>query len=282
MHATARTAASDVPTRTVRGVVNYTGVMHERPRFYAKDHLRDNLVLDPHEVTIEDGRTLADPPSLAREGFALVRHATAVTNFRDPTEVRRLNAPEVERLIQELTGADAVVCNGPGILRWSEASAESGTLVNSIPARFIHIDSSDSAAATFAERAKPNGFGHVRRYAHFNVWRVLSPPPQDVPLAVCDSRSVAESDLIPADAIFDAPGVPEWSFESLLLRHSPRHRWVYYSDMTIDEALVFKTKDSDPHEPHHVPHSAFDDPTCPRGAVPRQSLEMRACAFWRA
>ena len=30
--------------------------------------------------------------------------------------------------------------------------------------------------------------------------------------------------------------------------------------MTRDEALVFKTNDSDPKQPHHVPHTAFNDP----------------------
>ena len=50
--------------------------------------------------------------------------------------------------------------------------------------------------------------------------------------------------------------------------------------MKRDEALVFKTNDSDPGEPHCVPHSAFDDPTCPDGVAPRASIEMRGTAYW--
>jgi hypothetical protein len=50
--------------------------------------------------------------------------------------------------------------------------------------------------------------------------------------------------------------------------------------MTRDEALVFKTKDSDPERAHHVPHTAFDDPSAPNDAAPRISLEMRAAAYW--
>ena len=265
--------------RTVKGVVNYTGVMHERARFHAVDHSRDNLRLDPHRVTIEDARASADPPRLNREGFVLVPHKTAVTNFRDPDEVRRVNGPEVERLVAELTGADAGVCNSPGVLRFGERSPDAGKFVNSYPARFIHIDVSDATGAMFAERAKPDG-ARVRRWAQFNIWRVLSPPPQDVPLAVCDARTVAPADLLPADAIFDAPGATEWSFEGLVVHHNPRHRWIYYSNMTPDEVLVFTTKDSDPTKPHHVPHSAFDDPSCPPGVPPRASIEMRAIAFW--
>ena len=119
----------------------------------------------------------------------------------------------------------------------------------------------------------------VRRFAHYNVWRVISEPPQDVPLTLCDARSLAPSDLSFADAVFDMPGA-EWSFEGLLVRHNPAHRWNYYSGMTRDEALVFKTNDSDPTAPHHIPHSAFDDPTCPPGTAPRASIEMRAVAYW--
>ena len=35
------------------------------------------------------------------------------------------------------------------------------------------------------------------------MWRALSPPPQDVPLALCDARTLAHADLIAADAVFE-------------------------------------------------------------------------------
>lgn len=277
-------AATDlwgVRPRTVTGVVNYLAAMSERPRYYANDHSRDVLVLDPRNVQIEDARSRAIAPSLQREGFTLVEHRSAVSNFRDSSEVARVHPPEIEQLIQRLSGADAVVVSSPGVLRFSEASADSGKLNNSRPARFVHIDVSDATAHAFAERSQPASFAHpVRRYAHYNVWRVISPPPQDVPLAVCEATTLAPEDLVAADAVFDAPGKPEWSFEGLLVHHSERHRWAYFSGMSRDEALVFKTHDSDPAQPHHVPHSAFNDPSCPPGAPPRASIEMRAIAYW--
>ncbi len=168
-----------------------------------------------------------------------------------------------------------------GVLRFGEKSPLSGKLNNSFPARFIHIDSSDPTAKGFAERSKPQDVDRpVRRYCHYNVWRVLSAPPQDVPLAVCDARSFTKKDLVEADAVFDVPGQPEWGFEGYVVRYDPGHRWVYWSNMTRDEALVFKTNESDPALAHHVPHSAFDDPGCPDGAEPRASIEMRACCYW--
>ena len=263
--------------RSVEAVVNYLGAMTARPRYHAQDHSRDNLVLDPRIVRIEDLR--GSETTLDREGFVLVAHKSAVADFRDEAEVGRVHPAEIEDLLLRETGADRVVVTGKGILRFGERSPLSGKLFNSQPARFIHIDISDPTAVEFAQRSKPEG-SSPRRFAHFNVWRALTPPPQDVPLAICDARSLAAEDLATADAVFDAVGGPEWSFEGLLLRPSARHRWCYFSNMTRDEALIFKTNDGDPARAHHVPHSAFDDPTCPPGVEPRASIEIRAIAYW--
>jgi hypothetical protein len=267
--------------RQVPGVVNYIAEMDERPRYYANDHARDRLTLDPRTVLITDARSLKTPPSLRVEGFELVSHRSAVSNFRDAEEVGAVHPAEIQALLLELTGADRVTVNGRGVLRFSEQSPDIGTLNNSHPARFIHIDISDATARQFSERSKPQDVGRpVRRFAHYNVWRTFSAPPQDVPLAVCDPRTVAPADLVEADAIFDIPGAPEWSFESWLLRYNPAHRWTFWSNMGLTDALVFKTNDSDPAEPHFAPHSAFDDPSCPPGGAPRASIEMRGIAYW--
>jgi hypothetical protein len=265
----------------VKGSVNYIGEMAERPRYYANDHSRDVLTLDPRSVSIEDARGRNESPSLSREGFQLVPHRSSVADFKNPAEIAAVHSAEIQHLLLALSGADRVAVNSPGVLRFSEKSAEAGKFNNSFPARFIHVDISDDTAQRFAERSEPKDLGRpIRRFAHYNVWRALSAPPQDIPLAVCDARSIVRADLMEADAVFDVPGAPEWSFEGWVVRYNPAHRWSYFSGMRIDEALVFKTNDSDPGEPHCVPHSAFDDPTCPAGVAPRASIEMRGIAYW--
>ncbi len=272
---------AETTTRTVEGVVCYSGELGERPRYYANDHSRDRLLLEPHKVSVNDARTAAEPPSITREGFQLVPHQSAVADFRDSETVARIHPAEIERLLLDLTGADRVVVGAGGVLRFGESSAEAAAYNNSSPARFIHIDASAATSKGFAERSRPKDVDRpIRRYAHYNVWRVLTPPPQDIPLAVCDARTLKPEDLIEADAIFDVTDRPEWSFEGWLVRYSPRHRWSYFSNMTRDEALVFKTSDSDPAQPPNVPHSAFDDATCPKGVPTRASIEMRATAYW--
>lgn len=271
--------AEKLKSRIVQGEMNFIGPMDVRPRYHANDSSKDVLNLDPRTVDIEDRRGSMGAPSLEIEGFALYPHRSAVRNFRDLDEVARINAPELRTLLLELSGADEVVMNPTGVLRFGERSPDSGALNNSRPARFVHVDVSDVTAKIFADRSAPSNREYYRS-AHYNVWRVLTPPPQDVPLAVCDARSVAPEDIVLADAIFDMMDTPEWSFEGVVIKYNAAQRWAYFSNMSPDEVLVFKTNDSDPSYPSQVPHSAFNDMDCPADVTPRASIEMRGIAYW--
>jgi hypothetical protein len=262
-----------------RARIAYLSRGSRRPRYYANDHSRDVLDIAPVDMDVADARGAA--PTLDGAGFTLLAHRSAVADFADRAAVGACYRPEIMELIRDVSGADLVLVNSPGILRFSERSPQSGVLDNSRPARFAHVDVSDSTAKAFAERASPPG-RRLARFVHYNIWRAISAPPQDVPLAVCDARSVAAADLLAADAVFDKPGEPEWSFEGLVLAHAAGHRWHWFPDMHRDEALVFKTHDSEPGRAHCVPHVAFDNGACPAHAPPRASIEMRALALWFA
>jgi hypothetical protein len=261
----------------VRAAIAYAGRDIARPRYHANDTSRDLLDIAPVNVDIVDARGLGT--TLDYAGFMLIEHASGVTDFTDRAALEAVHRAEITGLLSELSGADQVIVNSPGILRFSERAAKSGMLDNSRPARFAHVDISDATAAAFARRVTPPE-KRVSRFAHYNVWRVISAPPQDVPLALCDARSVAASDLILADAVFDSPDRPEWSFEGLVFAHHPAHRWHWFPDMTRDEVIVFKTHDSDPGQAHCVPHVAFDNPLAGPDAPPRASIEMRGIALW--
>ncbi|WP_428334796.1 CmcJ/NvfI family oxidoreductase [Novosphingobium sp.] len=261
-----------------RSMINYVARGGARMRYFANDSSRDTVVLDARPMDIDDA--VAGQAGLDREGFALVPHRSAVVDFADSAQVADVHPQEIADLITQITGADLVVVNGTGVRRFAERSAQSGALDNSRPVRFAHVDVSDSTAAQFSARSLPQGRPAPRRAAHYNVWRALSAAPQDVPLALCDSRSVSPEDLLPADAIFDRDGVEVWSFEGLVVAHSPAHRWYWFRDLGRDEVIVFKTHDSDPARAHCVPHVAFDDPDCAADTPPRASIEMRAIAYW--
>lgn len=247
----------------IRAAINYAARTEFRQRYYANDHSRDTVVVAAQVMPLSSGRGIES--TLDQAGFVLTNHVSQVADFTVASNVTAVHPTEIIALVRENSGADSVIVTGPGILRFSESSANAGRLDNSMPARFAHVDMSARTAEEFARNALPEG-RTLRRYAHFNVWRSFSGPPQDVPLALCDARSVATQDLLVADAIFDEPDRPEWSFESWLLAHNPAHRWHWFPDMTRDEVLIFKTSDSAHANP--VPHVAFDNPLAPVGCDP--------------
>lgn len=267
---------------SVSGTLGFLGDMNVRPRFHANDQSLDVLDIAPQAVEIANARRRPAAFSLDVEGFRLCAHRSRVGDFRDADEIRRIHVDEIEALLLDASGADYVAVNEHGVLRFSERSADSGALDNSRPARFVHIDCSDSAAAEFYRTRAPAGDRPIARSAQYNVWRVMSSPPQDVPLAVCDARSLLARCLVPADAVFDRDGRIAFSFESLLVRHDPGQRWFYFPDMTPHEVLIFKTHDTDPAKAHHVAHGAFDDPSVAPDVAPRASIEMRGTAYWFA
>lgn len=256
-------------------VINYSARTPARPRYFANDHSRDTVIVKARTMAAHDARTGGQ--GLDDAGFQLVAHKSAVKDFGDREAAAAIHCAEIAELVQAVTGADFVHCNAGPLMRFSERSGRAGSQDNSYPARFAHVDVSDATARQFAERSSQG-----RRYAraaHYNVWRALSPAPQDVPLALLDARSLSGNELILADAIFDSPG-GDWAFEGLVVAHDPGHRWCWYPDLSAEEPILFKTHDSRPDVASCVPHVAFDDPLCPADAVPRVSIEMRAIAYW--
>lgn len=256
-------------------VINYSARTPARPRYYANDHSRDTVVVEMHEMAAHDGR--AQRTGLDDAGFMLVDHKSALSDFSDRELSARVHCPEIAELVKTVTGADHVHCKAGPLMRFSERSGQAGSKDNSYPARFCHVDVSDATGRAFAERSAEGR--PFRRAAHYNVWRALSPAPQDVPLALLDARSLSGRELILADAIFDSPG-GDFQFEGLVVAHDPAHRWLWYPDMQADEAIIFKTHDTLPGVASSVPHVAFDDPLSPPDAAPRVSIEMRAIAYW--
>src|SRR6266478_8668322 len=97
--------SSDVIERLprVEGVLNYLAPMAEKPMNLAFDPTpgaaRSNGVPEPHRMTIYDARPVAVRLSLDGEGLAIVEHRSAMTDFDDEDELRRVYYPEAERLV---------------------------------------------------------------------------------------------------------------------------------------------------------------------------------------
>ncbi|XP_014554917.1 hypothetical protein COCVIDRAFT_28091 [Bipolaris victoriae FI3] len=113
--------------------------------------------------------------------------------------------------------------------------------------------------------------GEADEFLKGRMWRALSGPYQDNTLAVCDSRTVAIKDLVPADILF-----PHYCDEGYEVTHNVNHRWFYKRNMGIDDVIVFKHYDSIDTEASFCPHAAFVDHTVPPNTPPRASIELRA------
>ena len=275
----------------IRGEVNY--IRNPPPpgeaalTFVTEDETQSTMATLPGKpVWIRDMR--GTPTSLDAEGFALVSHTSQVADFNrieeDP-EVDQLYIGEMTSLLQQITGAAMVIMQGGGKKRYGPAAKDRlKGLNNALPALYPHGDTTDSSAAYLAEAiaAQMPGFelGNAARWAHFNMWRSITPPPQDYPLALCDARSIGPADGITVVAETVTRTTGAFSFDTTGYLHNPAHRWCYFSDMTAAEVIIFKTHDSDPARAHQVAHTAFLDPTCPPGTPTRGSVEMRAFAVF--
>lgn len=279
--------ARERATPIVNAAINYLGNSLDsgegKPRFHAQNPGLDTWAREPHVMAIENMRGFAEPPTLAQEGVTLVRHQSAVRDFDDPDEIARVYLPELERLLRNLTGAAQVVMLPKAVPRYSARSPRYRDGENSRPALFAHIDRTPATAPGLGVDhfgAKAVTLKPSQRLAGFNLWRALSGPPQDAPLAVCDARTVAANDLVAADGVYDYGPEPWTTSEAYILRFNPKHRWLYFRDMQPDDLMIFRAYNWGPRFTTGVPHSAFEDPTCPPDAPARVSIEVRAFAVF--
>ncbi|MES2450995.1 MAG: CmcJ/NvfI family oxidoreductase [Pseudomonadota bacterium] len=268
------------PSTMVRARIGYLADGSSRPRADRIEPERSIVPFVNRELPIHDMRYAADPASLSGEGFMLVQHESRVADFTDAAEVEEVYLAEVEELVRQASGATRVFALPRPVLRSSRHAPDATGMITEVPAPIAHTDFTDrsiqAAAAAALERAGATGAG-TDRVMIYTVWRSLRPPPQDRPLALCDIRTVAMTDLVRADAVGN-PGSAEVESEFYLLKASSRHRWCYYSAMTPDEALIFRQSDSVSDGPSGCPHTSFIHPES-QGAVPRLSIEVRACVF---
>jgi hypothetical protein len=69
--------------------------------------------------------------------------------------------------------------------------------------------------------------------------------------------------------------------ETYRFTYNPNHSWFYFPNMQRDEALLIKCYDSKQDgRARFTAHTAFDDPSSPPNAAPRESIEIRALVFW--
>ena len=233
---------------------------------------------DLQKMTVRNGRLLADRFSLEEHGFRFIEHKTKVADFFDEAELKSVYYPEVEDLIKHESGAARVVIFDHTLRSGEEAEREARLIRE--PVLSAHNDYTEWSGPNRAREFLPEEAEDLlkRRFAIVQVWRAISRPIQSNPLALADAGSVAMEDLLVAERRY-----PHRVGQTYRLKHNPSHRWFYFPEMRRDEALVFKVYDSEKDgRARFTPHTSFNDPTSPPSAAPRQSIEVRAFAFFAA
>jgi hypothetical protein len=265
----------------VEAELNYLGPMSERPRYYAYEtgpgERQSNMSYDAHKMRIHDMRPIASDMSLDTQGFALVEQRSAVRDFWDDDEVRRVYYPEAEQVIKQVTGASRVFIFDHLQRRRITGLQDRSAGGPRQPATRVHVDHTAKSAPQRVRDLLPDEAEELLkgRVQVINLWRPLFSPLQDAPLAVCDSRTLHSEDLIASDLVYK-----ERVGETYSVRYSPDHRWFYVPEMRRDEALLLKIADTKTDIPaRFMPHTSFTDPTTPPDARPRESIEVRTLVF---
>ncbi len=229
-------------------------------------------------MSVRNGRTICGELSLEKQGFVFVEHKTKILNFFDPAELTSVYYPEVEQLIKRESGASRVVIFDHTLRSGDETEREEKLIRE--PVLSAHNDYTEWSGPNRVREFLPDEAEQLltRRFAIVQVWRAINQPIRVNPLALADAESVASDDLVVAERRY-----PHRVGQTYRLKYNPKHRWYYFPEMRRDEALVFKVYDSaQDGRARFTPHTSFDDPTAPADAPPRQSIEVRAFAFFTA
>ncbi|KAF9259758.1 hypothetical protein L218DRAFT_874011 [Marasmius fiardii PR-910] len=272
------------PSNTVAAQVTYVVPPPDGVQAYQLLNLKtginkENIVRVQHDVVIENIRGKQHLYTLDEAGFQYLHRPTKHTDFDDIKELEEYYRESTE-IVKEVTGASRVILYDPLQRRRRAGEEDSDTVKKRRPAGQVHVDVSLSAAFSHIHRYAPTSEASKllssRRFQVINLWRPINNPAFDWPVAFCVWDSVdVERDT------FSVPRLrPEKYNEALGVRFSCAHRWKYLRGMRTDEVVLIKNFDSDESVARFTPHTAFEDPTTPKGSPPRESIELRFLVFY--
>jgi hypothetical protein len=265
---------------TIEATVNYITNNGEKLFTYTGGpgslDVRTGGTPDPRQVVMRNARLFADGSSLDREGFHFIRHDTKVADFFDEDEIRRVYYPEMEAVVKAESGASRVLVFDHTLRTADDELRESKKIREVV--RRAHNDYTEWSGPQRVRDLVPDEAEELlkRRFAIVQVWRPIRHPVETHPLAICDARSISFDDFVISERRY-----PNRIGQTYAITYNPAHRWFWLPRMRRDEALVFKVYDSmKDGRARWSAHTAFDDPTSPPHARPRESIEIRTLAFF--
>ena len=274
---------TDEQLQTVTATLNYLRPMTAKPVNYTYEPPPgvpwQSGAFDSRAVRIRDVRPVASGLSLDRQGFALIQAPSGFTNFDDLAQIKARYYPETERSLQQHTGATRVIVFDHNLRNGARAAAGEAGIRE--PVKRVHNDfTAGSGLRRALDELAARGLDPeevVRhRFAMINLWRPVSRAVKESPLALCDASTMTPGDFVATDLVFQ-----QRIGEVYSVTFSPSHRWFYAPRLGPEEALLIKCFDSaEDGRARFTAHTAFDDPSSPADAPPRESIEARALVIF--
>ncbi|KAI1448428.1 hypothetical protein F5Y02DRAFT_307572 [Annulohypoxylon stygium] len=233
-------------------------------------------------IPVRDVRPIKDTLTLEKDGILVKELHTGLqlAGFADPNAVQDLYLPKVQQLLQEVLGTQNVAILEYLVRRRHEAfplsSGREFEFAQPVPN--AHVDFSPKGIRDIViDRYGPDMGEDLlkNRYKIVNVWKPLFGPLLDWPLVLCRPASLGPDDLEVMDNVF--PNVIE---ESVNMHYSDGQDWCYLDKQMDTEVIIFQGGDSGLGLRGGVPHCSFKDKRNGDNVRPRESIEVRALAFY--
>lgn len=267
---------------------------------------------------IHDVRDILSQFTLDKNGFAFREAPTSFRAFESTEQIEKIYLPEIEDILRlEVEGVDQIhffdwrIRKNVGLGDKTEIDANDKSQ-HLLPATHVHVDQTPSAVVGRVRLHLPEQAdfllrGRVRiiklvtfpsttptTLTQCSLWRPIVSVVEDRPLALCDARTVELSDLVEADHVRK-----HYSGANYYARPSHNYRWCYLNRQRRDEVTLLKMFDSanvggkceSPSPQSFLTtlaisltctdclHTSFSHTEIPAGAVPRESIEVRALIF---
>ena len=249
-------AKLDYPVPPPNGERAYTHINRDSKTSDYKENYEHVL----KEVVIENLRGMEDSATLDTTGFQLFHLPAKYTSFATDEDIYQEYYPESIELLKEQTAPPAssssiTVSMHPlgqilshlltynsthPVIRRRRCRPELGATSQARqPIVRVHVDQTTKRSiALMHERLPASDVPQLlkHRFQIINLWRPISHPALDWPLALCDYRSVdPKTDLFPITLIFS-----DYEGETIGVRYNENHRWKYYRGVTPEELILFK------------------------------------------
>ena len=277
----AQIAELDAEPHAIEAMLNYFSDTGMRPvSLVAAPGGRDQRVgggaSEPHHVTLRNGRLAVEEFALERNGFRFVRQPSKVRDWFDEEELGRVYYPEMEALVQAESGARRVVVFDH-TLRTDDQELREEKKIREVVRR-VHNDYTAWSGPQRVRDIVPDEAEALlaRRFAVIQVWRPIRHAVESWPLAIAEARSLSPENMVVTERRYQ-----QRTGQTYAITWNPAHRWYWFPHMRPEEALVFKTYESETDgRARWTAHTAFEDPTSPPNARPRESIEIRTLAFF--